>query len=78
MVSDVQLEVIVSDSNGKSKRQTVTLPVSPKENQWVTKEIAEFAFDGKAYRDLTVRVISGVFDLNYIHLVAGTETSSKD
>lgn len=77
-VSDVQLEIIVSDSNGENKRQIATLPASPKENQWVTKEVPGFSFDEKAYRDLTVRVISGICDLNYIHLVADRETSSED
>lgn len=69
-VSDVQLEIVVGDSSSGMQKKIVTLPASPAKDEWLTKEIAHFSFEKKGYHDLTIRVISGIFDLNYIHLIA--------
>lgn len=69
-ISDVQLEITVGDTSGGIQKKTVTLPASPQKDKWVTKEIVRFDFEEKGYHDLTIRVLSGIFDLNYIHLIA--------
>lgn len=69
-ISDVQLEITVGDTSGGIQKKTVTLPASPQKDKWVTKEIVRFDFREKGYHDLTIRVLSGIFDLNYIHLIA--------
>ncbi|WP_195655608.1 DUF5010 domain-containing protein [Bacteroides sp. 1001136B_160425_E2] len=64
-VSEITLEVTVGDIKRK-----VVLPISRKDGEWATAEAGEFTFSEKGYRDVTIKVLNGAVDLNYIHLVA--------
>lgn len=72
-ISDIQIEITVNDSEKGELKQTIFLPSSRNQGEWVTAEAGQIAFDEKGYRDITFRVLSGIFDLNYIHLIAQPE-----
>ena len=74
-ISDVQIEITVSDPDKGDSKQIVTLPSSRNQGEWVTAEAGQVSFDKKGYRDVTFKVLSGIFDLNYIHLI-GNQTNT--
>lgn len=69
-ISDIEIKITVSDSGKGDFNQNVILPSSRKQGEWVTVEAGEINFGEKGYHDITIKVMSGIFDLNYIHLVA--------